>query len=289
MSTKTMPLLLCTNGAVTTRPALAYGEWLAGVLKAKVVVLGIVEAPEHEQIVESLLDETARRLEAAAIAYQCRLLVGHAVEVICQQAQEAEYLTIVGPLGRPLWRRLAQGSSFRQLLASLATPLLYVPAARIPLKHLLICTGGLQYTSSLEHLGIYLAQATGARITLLHVVEPVTLDYPLAREIHAHWQTLLETDTPQARNLRQAFKKAQEAGLSVTVKMRHGNTVHEIQEEVRTGDYDLVGMGSPYSAHSLRRLFLPNVTAEVAEAVNCPVLAVRYDMDREHLSQPELA
>lgn len=283
MKTETMPLLLCTNGAATTRPALAYGEWLAGVLGTRVVVLGVIEAPEHQQAVESLLDETARHLDAAGIAYQCRLLVGRAEEVICQQAQETDYLTIVGPLGRPLWRRLAQGGSFRHLLARLVTPLLYVPVARIPLKHLLLCTGGLEYTTSLEHLGIYLAQATGARMTLLHVVEPVTLDYPLAREVHAHWQTLLETDTPQGRSLRQALEEAQAAGLSVTVNVRHGNTVHEILREIRTGDYDLVGMGSPYSAHSLRRLYLPNVTAEVAEAANCPVLAVRHGYEVHHI------
>jgi nucleotide-binding universal stress UspA family protein len=53
--------------------------------------------------------------------------------------------------------------------------------------------------------------------------------------------------------------------------------VHEILDEVRQGKYDLLGMGSPYSAHSLRHLYMPNVTAEVAEGVLLPVLAVRQE------------
>jgi hypothetical protein len=35
-------------------------------------------------------------------------------------------------------------------------------------------------------------------------------------------------------------------------------------------------MGSLYSAHGLRQLYAPNVTAEVAEVIGCPVLSVRY-------------
>ncbi|MEW6566753.1 MAG: hypothetical protein AB1449_01015, partial [Chloroflexota bacterium] len=45
---------------------------------------------------------------------------------------------------------------------------------------------------------------------------------------------------------------------------------------LRAGEYDLVGLGSPYSSHTLRHLFMPNVTAEVAEAAHCPVLSARY-------------
>jgi hypothetical protein len=38
----------------------------------------------------------------------------------------------------------------------------------------------------------------------------------------------------------------------------------------------LVCMGSPHSAHGLRQMYAPNVTAEVAETIGCPVLTVRY-------------
>jgi nucleotide-binding universal stress UspA family protein len=72
------------------------------------------------------------------------------------------------------------------------------------------------------------------------------------------------------------------AGFQPEFKVRHGDVVHQIIDEVRKGDYDLVGMGSAYSAHSLRHLYTPNVTAEVAEELEIPILTVRqaYDRDR---------
>jgi hypothetical protein len=44
----------------------------------------------------------------------------------------------------------------------------------------------------------------------------------------------------------------------------------------REGNYDMICMGSHYSAHALRQLYMPNVTAEVAESAHCPVLTVRH-------------
>jgi nucleotide-binding universal stress UspA family protein len=52
--------------------------------------------------------------------------------------------------------------------------------------------------------------------------------------------------------------------------------IREIVAEAREGDYDLIAMGSPYSAQGQRHYFLPNVTAAVAEAVERPVLTSRH-------------
>ena len=46
--------------------------------------------------------------------------------------------------------------------------------------------------------------------------------------------------------------------------------------EAREGNYDLLCMGSPYSSHTLRQLYTPNVTAEIAETDLVPVLTARY-------------
>jgi nucleotide-binding universal stress UspA family protein len=106
-------------------------------------------------------------------------------------------------------------------------------------------------------------------------VERINLDYPVSEEIHSHWERILETDTPQAQNLNRAIAELHRAGLEVNFKVRHGDPVGEIQAEIRDGDYDLVAMGSSYSGQSLRRMYLPSVTAEVAESMQRPVLTVR--------------
>lgn len=276
MNLESMRLLLCTNGADTTKPALAYGQWLAEVLGKSVVVLGIAEAPKQRDKVVGLMNEVMGKLEAAGVDAQSLLREGTATEIIAKQAQKGTYLTVVGPLGRPVMRRILRGRTFRNLLAHISTPLLYIPAFQTHLKHMLVCSGGLKYSNNLAKLAIDLTQATDAHMTLLHIVEPITLDYPLPREVQAHRQDPLEADTPHARYLQQTMTEAQEAGISVEFKVRHGHIVHEILNEVREGDYDLIGMGSTHSSNSLRHLFLPNVTAEVAEVVDCPVLTVRF-------------
>jgi len=91
-----------------------------------------------------------------------------------------------------------------------------------------------------------------------------------------HVNDLADTDTLLGRSLREALEIAQRAGLNAKLITRQGIVVEEILAEIKKGNYDMACMGSSYSAHSLRQLYTPNVTAEVAEAELCPVLTVRH-------------
>jgi nucleotide-binding universal stress UspA family protein len=268
-------LLLCTNGYEASRPALDYGIWLAELLGAPALVLGIVEHQESEEEVNRLLEETRARLEEKGLNCQVKLDQGRGSIVIARHAQEDNYLTIVGPLGRPVWRRYLQGRSFRRMLSRIETPIIYVQETRLPLRRILLCMGGLGYAQSVAQLCIGLARLVMAEITVFHVVEPMTLEYPLAKTVQEHLNDILDTDTPQGRNLRQAMEDIETAGVKAELRVHHGNPVHEILGEAENGNYDMIGLGSPYSAHSLRQMYMPNVTAEVAEAVGIPVLTVR--------------
>jgi nucleotide-binding universal stress UspA family protein len=161
-------------------------------------------------------------------------------------------------------------------MEDISQPILYVVESKLPLKKALICIGGLGYEVTAEHLAMQMAMKTRAEITLLHVIPPAELDYPTARIVRENWQNLTETDTPVGRSLRQALSAAKENGLVASVKVREGNIVEEILGEVKEGMYDLLCMGSLYSSNSLRQLYAPNVTAEIAEAAKCPVLTARY-------------
>jgi len=156
---------------------------------------------------------------------------------------------------------------------------LYVPRACLPVKSILVCMGGLEYGMDVFHIAQELAMPLQARLSFLHVVEPVSLDYPLARQVESHWQDLMQTDTPQGRYLKLALEEARTNGLRAEVRLRHGSIAPEILQEVKSGDYDLVCMGSIYSAHSLRHITLPNITAEIAESGLCPILSVRSMVD----------
>ncbi len=279
MTQQPFSLLLCTNGTKTTYPAIEYGAWLAQTLQADVTLLGIVERPSRRAQVESALRHGQTHLDSAGVPFRSQVQEGESARVISEQAESDNYLTILGPMGSPLWFRWLRGSSFRRTLQAATTPLVYVRRLHKKLERILICMGGLGYAASAEQVALYLANRTSATLTLLHVVEPITYDYPTAVKVQEGWDRLLETDTPQGKNLRQALAEAEAAGVPADVRIRQGNVVREILAEVQGHDYDLVAMGSPYSAESLRHLFGPNVTAEVAEAVDCPVLTVRHRRD----------
>jgi nucleotide-binding universal stress UspA family protein len=120
------------------------------------------------------------------------------------------------------------------------------------------------------------ATLSRADVTILHVIPPTDLDYPTTRHVREHVKDLQDTDTILGRSLREGLDIARAAGLNAKLITRQGHIVEEILAEVRQGNYDLVCMGSRYSGHTLRQLYTPNITAEVAEVVNCPVLTVRH-------------
>jgi nucleotide-binding universal stress UspA family protein len=196
--------------------------------------------------------------------------------VISQKANEGEFLTVVGPLGRTLLRRWLIGRSFRPLMEQIKGPILYVPEPRLPLKKLLISAGGLGYEVDAEHLALQIATASRADVTILHVIPRTDLDYPTTRAVREHLENLQDTDTLLGRGLKQALNIAQSAGLNAKLMTVQGHVVEEILTELNRGNYDMVCMGSRYSAHTLRQLYTPNVTAEVAETATCPVLTVRH-------------
>jgi nucleotide-binding universal stress UspA family protein len=201
---------------------------------------------------------------------------GKCEEVVPRAARVADGIAVIGPLGRPRLKRLLVGRSIRSLLESIPTPVLYVPRACLPLRNMLICVGGLGYEITAEHLALRLGSAAGAGATLLHVARPVDLDYPTARLERENWRNLESTDGLLGRNLRAGLEAARAAGMNATIKARQGDVVEEILAEMKAGSYDLICMGSPHGFASLRHLYEPNVTDEVAEHAGCPLLAARY-------------
>ncbi|MFH2040269.1 MAG: universal stress protein [Chloroflexota bacterium] len=279
MKTKTNHLILVTNGHPETRPALEYGIWLAQMLEISVQVLGVCESDDKNHPVNALVEEMLPSIRAAGIPFQVEYLTGQAEEMVHRSVHEANTMIVIGPLGRPPLRRFFMGRTFRYFMEDLNIPILYVPKSRLPVRKILVCMGGLGYAIDVFHEALAIAVSLHAALTFLHVVEPITLDYPLAHEVEDHWQELLSTNTPQGNTLRQVLKESQEFEIQSAVRVRHGHIVPEILDEIEVEKYDLVCMGSMYSSHSLRHFTLPNITAEIAEIAGCPILTVRTRLE----------
>ena len=274
-------LLITTNGFEGTWPSIEYGTWLAATLEKNITLLGVTEnlnpaAIDDHHPLEDLFARAVELFRKNGVTYTLEVQNGNAEEIIPRKAKQGDYIIVLGPLGRPQFRRMLTGRSIRHLMEEIEQPILYVPESKLPLKKILICMGGLGYEVTAEHIAMQMAMKSRAEITLLHIVPPFDLDYPTTRTVSKNWKNLAETDTPIGQSLRQALEIAKDDGLTANVKARQGNIVEEIMAEVKEGHDDLLCMGSIYSTNALRQLYTPNVTAEIAEGGLCPVLSARY-------------
>jgi nucleotide-binding universal stress UspA family protein len=255
---------------------------LGAALQTPVRLVGIDEESSPAQIdeevhpLEAVFANAVEAFKRSGVEYQLEVQKGHAEDVIPARAKRSDSLAVVGPLGRPPLKRLLSGRSFRHIMEQVASPIIYIPVTRLPLKKMLVCLGGLGYEVAAENLAVRMAKAAQAEVILLTVVPPIDLDYPEARKVGENWERLATTNTLTGKNLRRGLEVAQEAGLTASVKVRNGNVVEEILAEVEEGNYDLLCMGSPLGTNALRQLYTPNVTAEIAESDLVPVLTARY-------------
>ena len=278
-------LMVFTNGFEGTWPAIEFGAWIAQKMGTHLTLTGVVEAGDEQHPVEDIFSRAVSLFQESKLDYSLELENGSVEEIIRNRSDmqkapepnnEPEHILCLGPFGRPQVRRLIIGNSFRRLMSIVSIPILYIPSLHVPIKKMLICMGGLGYTFTAEQIGLNVARMNQASVTLLTVVPPVDLDYPVARKIRDNWKNLAESDTLPGQSLREGLKKAREAGLDARVKIRHGKIVEQILAEVKEGDYELLCMGSQFSAHGLRQIYTPNITADVAEISQCPILTVRY-------------
>lgn len=274
-------LLIATNGFKGTWNAIEYGAWLAELMQTRVTLLGVNEkrrlaAIDDHHPLEDIFARAVEIFQSKGVAYDLVVRNGDAEHVIPEYANPGDFITVVSPLGRSRLRHWLIGRSFRDLMEQIKGPILYVREIRLPLRKILLSAGGLGYEVTAENLALQVANLSRAEVTILHVIPPMDLDYPTTRKARGHVGDLQDTDTVLGRSLRKGLDVAKQAGLNAKVITRQGHVVEEILAEVREGNYDLVCMGSRYSAHALRQLYTPNVTAEVAEAVSCPVLTVRH-------------
>jgi nucleotide-binding universal stress UspA family protein len=274
-------LLITTNGFKGAWPAIEYGAWLAAMLQTKITLLGVIEKLSPSQMedhrpMDEIFAQAVELFQQKKVDYDTEVHDGNAEDEIPRRANMGDFITVVGPLGRPQIRRWLIGRSIRHLMETIQGPILYVPKLRLPLSKMLICVGGLGYEAEAENLAFQIAVKSNAEVTLLHAVPPMNLDYPASRAVREHWDHLVDTNTLPGRSLRKAMETAQSIGVKASVAARQGKVEEEILDEIQHGNYDLICMGSPYSASIMRQLYTPNITADIAETLECPMLTARH-------------
>ncbi len=247
---------------------------MAKIMEASLTLLGIVEKTDEEHPVEEIFSRSTTLFQEKKLDYDLQLVNGDTENILTELPWDENTYLFVGSLGRSQYRHWLRGRSFRQILENVPVPIFYVRKARFPIKKILVCFGGLEHIGSAKEIGLHIGENTGAEVKFLHVIPPVESDHISAAKLEEDTEALV--DAKPARALKKAQKDAKVKGVQSDIIVRHGNILNQILEELHTDDYDLICMGSSFSMpDNMRHHYAPNITAEIAEAVSCPILSTR--------------
>ena len=123
------------------------------------------------------------------------------------------------------------------------------------------------------HAAVAFAKQFGAKLTLLHVVEPVATP-----DFAASFPLALENDRLMASAKSELERVAKAAriprGIVEKVLVRFGRSFHEIADAARTRKVDLIIIAT-HGYTGLKHALLGSTTERVVRHAPCPVLVVR--------------
>jgi nucleotide-binding universal stress UspA family protein len=277
-----MNVLICVACVSGAGPQLAFGTIFGSIDPTSSLTLLHVlsrngNRPEHTRglsAAERCLAEAREQLACETV--QTRIREGDpAGEILAQIDEGGHDLVILGPNEAPGLRRHFLGSVTTRVVRQAPCSVLVAQQARLRLERILICSGGGDVTELVTEAGAKLAQAVGARATLLHVVTPVATMYTGLGEIEESLPELLQSDTPIARNLRSEAEILERHGVPAELKLRYGVVADEIVRESLEGDHDLILLGAKKGLVRFKRLMLGAMIKEVIEKSVRSVLVVR--------------
>lgn len=272
-----MKILICSDGSSQADKAICLATAIAEGCRAEVTLLGITEATLDTHTIFDALKRGQQLLEAKKIPAELINKSGDPVDEIMKRTEEARYdLVVIGAVrkGRrgPFW----MSTKAYQIVKRIKPPVLIVIGqGSTTIKRILICSGGSKYTESAVALAGQIAQGMGATISLLHVMPETPAIYAGLYRREVDVTLVLNSNSELGRNLRREKEILESLGIPTEVLLRQGPVLEEIFKEIRGGHYDLVVTGSSLSAGPLSTYVLGDITRQIVNHADRPVLVVR--------------
>jgi nucleotide-binding universal stress UspA family protein len=277
--------MVCSDGTERAREALIFTTTIAGATRAEITILGITEIERDQAGLSEALRAEMQMFQEQGIKVDIATRFGDPVAEIIQQTREFTYDLVVIGAGRQRGQEFFLPSAKAySIIETIAPPVLLVPKSRLDLKRILICSGGGTYIDNAVCFTSEIAKELSASITLLTVIsEPPAMHATLSRR-QEDIEALLNSDLELARNLRNEKAIIQGAGVPVSVQIRHGNVIDQILEEIEHVDCDLIVVGSWPVRDVWRNYVIGNVTREIVNRTDRPVLVIRSDKEPASLA-----
>ncbi|HXF40779.1 MAG TPA: universal stress protein [Blastocatellia bacterium] len=271
-----MKILICTDGSAQAENAVRFGGLIAEKCEAEATILAITEKPGEEDTVFDSLRRAQQLLKEHGVNAEIITKSGEPIEEIVKRADETSYdLVVIGAVRKGTRGPFLMSAKAYKIIKAVAPPVLAVIGNRESIKRILVCSGGEKYIDRAVEFSGTLAKAAGASITLFHVMAEPPAVYTDLIKMEEDVNLLLHSSSGLGQNLRREKEALQAMGVAAEVRLRHGLVISEVFKEIRRGDYDLVVTGSSPEGGNLRSYIMGNITREIVNRAECPVLVVR--------------
>ncbi len=281
-----MKILVCSDGSERARRALASAAIIANAAKAEITIFGITEVEQDEPKLLEALREEAKVFREQELQLEIVTKIGDPVAEIIRRTQETPYdLAVIGAERRGAQEFFLPSTKAYAIAEAISPPVLIVPVSRPAIKRILICSGGGAYIDNAVRFTSKMAKVLSAEITLFTVTpQPPAMHGTIFRR-QEDVAALLKSNSALARNLRTEKEIIEGDGVPATVELRHGIVIQQILAEIQRGDYDLVVSGSWPVRDAWRNYAIGNVTREIVNRTERPVLVIRSDIQPASLAQ----
>jgi nucleotide-binding universal stress UspA family protein len=271
-----MKILFCSDGSTQSENAVRFGALIAAACQAETSVLGIVEKAGQEDAVLQALRRAQEILKEYHLNAELITKAGRPVPEIIKRTQEAKYdLVIIGAARKGPRGPVCMSARAYKIIESVEPPVLVVIGVRTALRRILLCTGGTEQADATVQFAGEIARRVNASVDLLHVLaEPPAVYANLVRSEEDATQ-ILQSNSKLGRSLRHQKDLLDKMGVPCEVRLQHGLVLDELLQELQRAEYDLVVSGSSPAQDRLRAYIMGNVTREIVNRAELPVLVVR--------------
>lgn len=271
-----MKILICSDASEQADNAVRFAATIAGACKAETAILGITEKSGEEDRIFDSLKNAQLLLKEKGVNAEIIIKAGEPIEEIVKRTEEMAYdLAVIGATRKGRSGPFLMSAKAYKIIKAVAPPVLVVIGDRVTLKRILVCSGGEKYIDRAVEFTGELARATDATVTLFHVMAEPPPVYSDLIKMEEDVNLLLHSNSVLGQNLRREQEALARQGVRSDVRLRHGLVISEVFKEVRRGDYDLIVTGSSPESGSLRTYIMGNLTREIVNRAECPVLVVR--------------
>jgi nucleotide-binding universal stress UspA family protein len=271
-----MKILICSDGSSQAENAARFAGVIAQGSNADTTIFGITEKPGEEDAIFDSLRRSQQLLKEKGISAALIVKAGEPIEEIVKRSEETAYdLVVIGAARKGTRGPFLMSAKAYKIIKAVAPPVLVVIGNRETLNRVLVCSGGEKYIDRAVEFTGAIAKATDAAVTLFHVMAEPPPVYSDLIKMEEDVNLLLHSDSDLGQNLQREKEVLERMGVASEVRLRHGLVISEVFKEARRGDYDLVVTGSSPEGGSLRTYIMGNITREIVNRAERPVLVVR--------------